>query len=865
MTNTHLAPTVVSPSLDESRVDSSMSPDRYALPASVKQEWFWRHARIASNSAWMNMPAGVTLEGPLSEKILAQSFQLLVDRHEILRTTLTEAHGKLVQLIALESKFSLAFSNLEHIPESDREAKLAESLREEAQGSFDLEVGPLFRARLFRLETNRHVLIITAHHIISDGWSQNIIQNELWSAYEALLKEQETELPALDIQYGDYAAWQKDWLGGDEANEQLKFWTKLLAPPLPIVDFPTDRPSIDTLSYRGGIETLLLPDTLVRSLKELAQSESTTMFAAMLACFAVLIFRYSGQDQVVIGSPAANRRPEAEPLIGPFAGPFALRINATNNSTFREVLQSTTKVVLDAIEHIDVPFETVIDSLTVRSKHRRNPLFQFYFMYQTAFLKSREVGHLIVTPIQTFSVGTPFELQLAVIERNEGVRAQLEYSVDLFDAHSVVEMLKYYENILNAFVSTPDQKISELELPTHIDFKHRLPNQSDVARGHESPKTDVEIALTEVWEEILDQPNIGIGDNFFELGGNSLVAARLHSELKRKFGYVLDLSTLIVAPTIKQLAEKLAIAPSMTESSLVALQPSGTKRPLFCVHTADGHVLMYRHLAACMPADQPVYALRAPDFGGNYREVNLRGLARKYLDDIRAVQPAGPYQLCGLSFGGLLAYEMATQLIETGEQVSIVALFDTGNPAYYRNLSFLKALQFRTTYLGDRFLKYSRNIGRGDFSQAFNDISRFISGRVKQLTWRVVRRFFARSNRTVPSQLWDGFTMFVTLGREFTPKALTAKLVLFRAAGRTAEYGNDKTLGWQLVAKGGMEVLEIPGGHASIMIKPNVYCLVERLNFYLNETNREFFVTEPEDRPVPADTAERSRPGLYVR
>ena len=149
--------------------------------------------------------------------------------------------------------FHWLFLNLEHIPESDREAKLAESLREEAQGSFDLEVGPLFRARLFRLETNRHVLIITAHHIISDGWSQNIIQNELWSAYEALLKEQETELPALDIQYGDYAAWQKDWLGGDEANEQLKFWTKLLAPPLPIVDFPTDRPSIDTLSYRGGI------------------------------------------------------------------------------------------------------------------------------------------------------------------------------------------------------------------------------------------------------------------------------------------------------------------------------------------------------------------------------------------------------------------------------------------------------------------------------------------------------------------------------------------------------------------------------------------------------------------------------------
>ena len=190
--------------------------------------------------------------------------------------------------------------------------------------------------------------------------------------------------------------------------------------------------------------------------------------------------------------------------------------------------------MLDAIEHIDVPFETVIDLLTVRSKHRRNPLFQFYFMYQTAFLKSREVGHLIVTPIQTFSVGTPFELQLAVIERNEGVRAQLEYSVDLFDADSVVEMLKYYENILNAFVSTPDQKISELELPTHIDFKHRLPNQSDVARGHELPKTDVEIALTEVWEEILDQPNIGIGDNFFELGGNSLVAARLHSELKEE-------------------------------------------------------------------------------------------------------------------------------------------------------------------------------------------------------------------------------------------------------------------------------------------------------------------------------------------
>ena len=277
------------------------------------------------------MRACVRLKGKVDIAQLQQSLQLLVERHETLRTTFEKNGEELLQIIHPAQTVDLPVAGLDFIQDASREEKLWESIRAEASAPIDLETGPLVRARLYRLASDEHVLQITTHHIIVDGWSQNVIQQDLWKIYEAVSQAMEPSLPPLSIQYGDFAHWQEEWLKSEAAHEQIGFWKKQLQPPLPVLKFPTDRPPTGRPASRGEMETLLLPDDLTQSLKELSRVEGVTPFTVLLTGYAALLCRYASQDEIIIASPVANRRPETEPLIGPFASPVALRLNLSGN------------------------------------------------------------------------------------------------------------------------------------------------------------------------------------------------------------------------------------------------------------------------------------------------------------------------------------------------------------------------------------------------------------------------------------------------------------------------------------------------------------------------------------------------------
>ena len=281
----------------------------YAMPASVAQERFWLLSKFAPGNAAFHMPACVRLAGPLSEKALAESFHALISRHEILRTTFDEIDGKLCQIISSSNTLFLDAFNLPTPVGGETDANLEQLMREEVQRPFDLQAGPLFRAKLFRLGAGDHVLVVTLHHIIADGWSHNIFQQDLWSIYEALSQGRNSGLPQLVIQYGDFVAWQNEWLSSNVAQEHLHFWQEQLSEPLKIVDFPTDHPLSNRLCPKSGLETLLLPDDLTRSLKGRGQSENVTMFMLLMAGFILLLSRYADQTEIIVGSPVANRRP----------------------------------------------------------------------------------------------------------------------------------------------------------------------------------------------------------------------------------------------------------------------------------------------------------------------------------------------------------------------------------------------------------------------------------------------------------------------------------------------------------------------------------------------------------------------------
>jgi len=554
----------------------------YAMPASPAQKRFWLLSQLDRDSPAFHMPAAVRISGPLSQELLGKSFHNVIQRHETLRTTFEEVDNELAQVVSPHGSFSLALLDLASEPQAAREQKLQELIRKEAAQPLPLETGPLFRATLFRLAPDEYLLLTLIHHILADGWSNKILQDDLWANYSALAEGREPSLAPLTIQFSDFTAWQRDWLDSAEAQQQLDFWLKRLDGELPIVNVPTDRPATLRPASHGAIETLLLPEELVRSLKDLGQSENATMFTLLLSAFGVLLSRYSRQSDLLIGSPVANRRMETELLIGPFAGPLCLRLDFAGNPSLRELLGRVREVVFDALGHTDLPFESLIEHIKMRTVSGRKPVFQFYFFYQTAFLQPRHVGQLKIEPTPTFSLGIPFELQLAMIERQEGLRAQLEYNPDLFDAATVRHILTDYQKVLSAIVENRSLPLDEVQVapPEHI------PASANPAPAAQiefiPPADDLERSLARIWEKVLSVRPVGRAQNYFDLGGNSLLAARLFQEIEDAFGVRLPLSTLFHTQTVGDLANLLRREDSGAAwSSLVEIQPGGPRPPFF--------------------------------------------------------------------------------------------------------------------------------------------------------------------------------------------------------------------------------------------------------------------------------------------
>ncbi|HVT30983.1 MAG TPA: condensation domain-containing protein, partial [Lacipirellulaceae bacterium] len=672
----------------------------------------------------------------------------------------------------------------------------------------------------------------TLHHIISDGWSQNVLQRELWSAYRAFADGGEPQDEPLQIQYGDFAVWQREWQDSDEANAHRKYWMARLSGALPIIDFPLDRTPVSR-RVDGALETFVFPASLVQELKSFCKAESVTPFMLTLSCFAILLSRYASQDDLVIGSPVANRRPETEALIGPFAAPIALRLDLSGNPTLREVLQVARQVTIDGLSHAEYPFELLARDLKVRSRYGRNPLFQFYFLYQSAFLQNRELSDLTVTPLPTFSIGTPFELQLAVIERGDSVYANLEYSPELFDATTIRQILHYYESLLRVIVADPTRRIGDLDKPIGRSAIPRPAPAVPVRTAFVAPRDEYETLLTEIWRDVFGEPKIGVYDDFFALGGNSLRAAEFVSRLERESGITVDLSTLIVRPTIAKLSEYIQL--QETDSLIIPLRANGTTPPLFCIHPGGGHLFHYLDLIRELPPDQTIYGLRPPDVDSLRHVRSVKQLAAMYIDEIQKVQSHGPYQLCGMSFGGLVAWEMASQLVGRGIAVNLVALFDTSNPASRPHRPPSKRA---LSWFARQYSKYALKLTRGSIGEVMSSL--IVSGRIVARTflWRSVRRACKLLHLPIPRGMHTMLDTFVALNRSYKPAPFTGQLVLFRAEDRSASVDKDGTLGWGEMAQGGVIVHDVPGDHITMMRPPNVSHLARHLNDYLAKASK---------------------------
>ena len=801
--------------------------EAYAMPAGIVQRRFWMLEEITPGNPALHMRACVRVTGPLSVRTLEESLQTLVTRHETLRTTFEKLNDKLVQVVSPSQVIRVGVTSLEHVPAAQREAELKKAIRSEVSAPFDLSRGPLLRARLFRLQLNEYVLVLTTHHIVVDGWSQRVIQSDLWTIYEALSSGRELPMLPLSIHYGDFACWQAEWLTSDGARAELEFWQKQLAPPLPVLNLGTERPR-EKVGNSEPMETLLLPDDLVKSLKSLSQSQDVSMFMVMLTAYSALLHCYTKQDDILIGSPVANRKPETELLIGPFAGMIPLRLRGSGNPAMRELLGRVRDTALEALSHADLPFEFILEALETRSLRGRNP-FQNYFFYQTAFLEPRQLRDLVVTPLPDFGLGTHFELQMGLLERREGLRAQLEYDPDLFQPADIRKILEDYKNVLEAMAENNDVRLTEL--PVSPFSQSESAPAPRIAVGIRRPKDEIEKRLMKIWEDLLGIGPIGVNQNYFDLGGNSLLATRLFARIKQAFNVDLPLSTLIEAQTIEDLARILRGEDETPGwSPLVPIQIGGSLPPFFCVHGGGGNVLIYRDLSRRLGPDQPFYGLQSQGLDGRQPLLTrIEDMATLYLKAVRTVQPHGPYFLGGYCMGGTVAFEMAQQLEALGEKVALLALFDTTN---WASLPTRKP-STRWQYQAERLCFHAANF----MLLNFEDKLKFLREKLKVLRsrTRVWRGIWLNTITKAGTETKSASSLLARIWRTndrasltYFPRPYASSVADFRPIKQYSYY-TAPCVNWHGLALGEWEVITLPVYPAGMLLEPFVKDLAASL------------------------------------
>lgn len=457
-----------------------------APPLSFAQQRLWFLDQLDPGSPLYNNPAAIRLTGELDSAAFERSLNLIIARHEVLRAVFTEEGGKPVQTILPESRLRVRLIDISGASDSEAEARRLAG--EEAVRSFDLTTGPLLRVTLLRIGDQDHIALLTMHHIVSDGWSMAALVRELTEAYSALIDGRAPDLPELPIQYADFAHWQQEWLRGDELARQLDYWKRRIGDPSVVLELPTDRPRPAMQTFRGQTQWTQLPGKLSRDLEALARREDATLFMALLAAFQTLMHRYTGQEEIRVGSPVAGRRwAETETLIGCFINPLVMCAEFStpgeDDLRFCDLLRRTREAALEAYAHQDLPFEALVEALQPERNLSHSPLFQVMLVLQNTPVESLKLPGLTGREVKPDRGTEKFDITLFVEEDPQGLRLGWSYNTDLFDAATITRMAAHFQTLLEGVVADPEARISRLPLLTDDERRLALETWNDTATG----------------------------------------------------------------------------------------------------------------------------------------------------------------------------------------------------------------------------------------------------------------------------------------------------------------------------------------------------------------------------------------------
>ncbi|MEH1928141.1 non-ribosomal peptide synthetase [Nostoc sp.] len=496
---------ILSSLTDNQELKFSEEAEVFVFPTSFAQQRLWFLDQLAPGNPFYNVSTALRLTGSLNFTALKQTFTEIVRRHETLRTTFAIVEQQPVQAIPAESganepslSIPLPLIDLRNFESQERDIQMQQIVTAEAQHPFNLTTGPLLRVKLLQLDEAEYMLLLNLHHIVADGWSIGVLIRELGILYKAFAEDKpyliSTHLPELPIQYADFAEWQREWLQGLAANgtsplqTQLAYWQKQLD-GISVLNLPTDRlrPAVPT--YRGAKQFLELPHFLTQALEALSYQEGVTLFMTMLAAFQTLLYRYTQQEDITVGSPIANRnRSELEGLIGFFVNSLVLRTDFSGNPTFRELLNRVREVTLGAYSHQDLPFEKLVEELHPERDLSYHPFFQVVFSLQNTPIETLELPGLTLSVFEFDSKTAKLDLEFHLWQDLDSLKGQMVYSTDLFDDTTITRMLRHFQTLLESIVGNPELRLSDLSLLTEEERQELLIDWNDTKRDYPENK-----------------------------------------------------------------------------------------------------------------------------------------------------------------------------------------------------------------------------------------------------------------------------------------------------------------------------------------------------------------------------------------
>jgi amino acid adenylation domain-containing protein len=477
--------------VDASRLPiSARNKDLKAIPLSFAQRRLWLLNQIDPDDPSYVMAASVEMEGELKSEQLWESLKEIMRRHEALRTTFSSSDGQPVQMIHEEMEISMPMVDLSWVAPVLVGREVERVATQEAQERFDLVKGPLIRGKLLKIGEQKHVLLLSMHHIVSDGWSVGVLIKEAGEIYGAKNEGREARLEMLEIQYADYAVWQREWLTGKVLEEQVGYWKEVLNGAPAVLDIATDRGRPAVTSYQGASHEIQVRKEVKEGLVELSRQHGATLYMTLMGAYKVLLYRYSGQQDIVVGTPIANRnRRELEGLIGFFVNTLVMRTKLEGEESFREVIRREKEAALGAYEHKDVPFEKLVEEIRPERGLSHMPLFQVWFVYHGVSAAAIDLPGLTIRQMKVDRGVAMFDLTLSIEDLPHGLTAVIEYSTDLFDTTTVKRMLAHLNGLLESTVGSPDQPISRLGMLAQQEQQQLLVDWNDM--GSEYPRTGI--------------------------------------------------------------------------------------------------------------------------------------------------------------------------------------------------------------------------------------------------------------------------------------------------------------------------------------------------------------------------------------